>query len=133
VYLLEAVGRPYDLVATEGDAAPTYVWMASPHGLDTLVGVVDGISVDKRMILAPDRLGRMSAPSSVVADAHERGLDVFTWTCRPENAFLTRTFRGHGGKAAFGDFEGEWRMLRDTGVDGVFVDHPDLGVRVFRG
>ena len=133
VYLLEAAGRPYDLVAALGTAAPTYRDTARPAGLDRLVGVVDGISVDKRMILAPDKLGRMTGPSSVVADAHARGLRVFTWTCRPENAFLVGQYRTRGGAGAFGDYESEWAVIRDAGIDGVFVDHADLGVAFFRG
>ena len=133
VYLLEASGKPYDLVAARGKAAPTYRATAQPAGLDRLVGVVDGISVDKRMILAPDRLGRATGPSRIVADAHDRGLRVYTWTCRPENTFLVPQFRTRGGKAAFGDYEAEWTLIRDSGVDGVFVDHADLGVDFFRG
>lgn len=124
VYLLEAEGKPADLVARDGDAAVGYAASASPEGLAALVGVVDGVSVDKRMILADG--------GALVRDAHERGLLVYTWTCRPENAFLHRRYRGAGGKAAFGDYEGEWEELRTSGVDGVFVDHPDLGVDVFR-
>ncbi len=131
IYLLEAVGHPFDLVSTHGAAAPTYAQQASPAGLDALVGTVDGISVDKRMILAPDRLGRTTGPSRVVADAHTRGLRVFTWTCRPENAFLLASFRRGRDKAAFGDYESEWRVIADAGVDGVFVDHPDLGIGFF--
>lgn len=131
IYLLEAAGRPYDLSSRNGKAAPTYKQTASPTGLDDLVGKVDGISVDKRMILAPDKLGRLTGPSSLVGDAHERGLRVFTWTCRPENSFLIGQFRGSGGPAAFGDWEGEWAVIRDASVDGVFVDHPDLGVAFF--
>ena len=133
VYLLEAAGRPFDAVAALGAVAPTYRQTAQPAGLDGLVGVVDGISVDKRMILVPDKLGRATGPSSLVADAHERGLRVFTWTCRPENAFLVGQFRARGGAGAFGDYESEWAMIRDAGVDGVFVDHADLGVAFFRG
>ena len=133
VYLLEAAGRPFDLVAALGRAAPTYKATARPAGLDRLVGLVDGISVDKRMILAPDKLGRVSGPSPVVADAHDRGLRVFTWTCRPENAFLVGQYRGRGGPAALGDYEAEWGVIRDAGVDGVFVDHADLAVAFFRG
>ncbi|GAA5200446.1 glycerophosphodiester phosphodiesterase family protein [Microbacterium jejuense] len=132
VYLLEAAGRPFDLASTQGKAAPTYPSLATPAGLDGLVGQVDGISVDKRMILAPDRLGRTNGPSAIVADAHERGLRVFTWTCRPENRFLIGQFRGPGGPSAFGEWEGEWGVIRDAGIDGVFVDHPDLGVEFFR-
>ncbi|HBS75720.1 MAG TPA: glycerophosphodiester phosphodiesterase, partial [Microbacterium sp.] len=37
-----------------------------------------------------------------------------------------------GGRAARGDWRAEWALLRDAGVDGVFVDHPDLGAEVFR-
>ncbi|MCR2764137.1 glycerophosphodiester phosphodiesterase [Microbacterium sp. zg.B48] len=132
IYLLEATGRPFDLVAVLGKAAPTYKQTARPAGLDGLAGEMDGISVDKRMILASGKLGRATGPSSLVADAHTRGLRVFTWTCRPENAFLAAHYRGRGGPAAFGDYEGEWAVLRDAGVDGVFVDHADLGVEFFR-
>ncbi|MGP3535680.1 glycerophosphodiester phosphodiesterase family protein [Microbacterium sp. RD1] len=132
IYLLEAAGRPYDLVAASGRSAPTYAATAAPAGLDRLVGTVDGISVDKRMILAPDRRGRTAGPSRLVADAHERGLRVFTWTCRPENAFLLPRFRTRDGAGAFGDYAGEWAVLRASGVDGVFVDHADLGVQFFR-
>lgn len=132
VYLLESAGAAFDLVAAHGRAAPTYRSQVEPAGLDMLAGAVDGISVDKRMILAPDRLGRAAGPARFVADAHARGLRVFTWTCRPENAFLIGQFRRGRAKAEFGDYEAEWRMIADAGVDGVFVDHPDLGVRVFR-
>jgi glycerophosphoryl diester phosphodiesterase len=132
VYLLEASGSAFDLVAAHGSAARTYRQTASPAGLDALVGIVDGISVDKRMILAPDRLGRATGPTTLVADAQERGLQAFTWTCRPENAFLVPQFRTRGGPGAFGDWESEWGIIRDAGVDGVFVDHADLGVAFFR-
>lgn len=132
VYLLESSGRAFDLIAAHGKAAPTYAQTASPAGLDRLVGVVDGISVDKRMILAPDRRGRATGPSPLAADAHARGLRVFTWTCRPENAFLLPQFRGRGGSSALGDWEAEWAVIRDAGIDGVFVDHADLGLSFFR-
>ena len=124
IYLIEASGKPFDLVTSLGRTAPTYADTVAPRGLDRLVGHVDGISVNKRMLLASD--------STLVADAHARGLRVFTWTCRPENAFLSPRFRSGGGKAAFGDYESEWGVIARTGVDGVFVDHPDLGVAFFR-
>ncbi|WP_314427103.1 glycerophosphodiester phosphodiesterase family protein [uncultured Microbacterium sp.] len=124
VYLIEASGRPYDLFVTHGSRAQTYADAVSARGLDGWVGVVDGISVDKRMLLARG--------NTIVADAHARGLTVFTWTCRPENRFLSPEFRGSGGKSAYGDYEGEWGVIARAGVDGVFVDHPDLGVGFFR-
>ena len=125
IYLIEASGRPYDLFVTQGTRALTYKATVTPAGLDGLVGQVDGISVNKRMLLA--------AGNTIVPDAHARGLTVFTWTCRPENAFLSAEFRGSGGKGAYGDYEAEWAVIARTGVDGVFVDHPDLGVGFFRG
>lgn len=125
VYLIEASGTPYDLLVAQGAQAPTYQQTVTPQGLDGLVGEVDGISVDKGMLLA--------SGNTIVPDAHDRGLEVFTWTCRPENAFLSPPFRGEGGPGAFGDYEAEWDAIARTGVDGVFVDHPDLGVEFFRG
>ncbi len=125
IYLIEASGRPYDQFVAQGRRATTYRATVAPRGLDALVGQVDGISVNKRMLLAKG--------STIVADAHARGLKVYTWTARPENAFLAAEFRGEGGKAAFGDYESEWAVLADSGIDGVFVDHPDLGIAFFRG
>ncbi|MGA6126159.1 MULTISPECIES: glycerophosphodiester phosphodiesterase family protein [unclassified Microbacterium] len=122
IYLLEAEGSAWDLRAADGDDALTYADQLTPEGLDLLAGEVDGISLDKRIVLEHP---------SVVANAHRRGLEVYVWTCRPENAFLDPLFRGPGDDAAFGDWEGEWRRIAETGVDGVFVDHPDLGVAFF--
>ncbi|MCC2029600.1 glycerophosphodiester phosphodiesterase [Microbacterium sp. YMB-B2] len=124
IYLIEASGQPYDQVAALGAHAKSYKSVVRPKGLDALVGSVDGISVNKRMLLAPG--------NTIVDDAHARGLKVFTWTARPENAFLAAEFRGDGPRSAFGDYEGEWSVIAGTGVDGVFVDHPDLGVAFFR-
>lgn len=125
VLLYEDDGRPYDLVAQQGDAAPTYRSLAMPEALDALAPTLEGISVDKLTLLA--------GGARIVDDAHARGLAVFTWTCRPENVFLDPRFRRGEDDAAFGDYAGEWRHIAGTGVDGIFVDHPDLGVATVRG
>src|SRR5690606_14427105 len=70
IFLCEASGRPFDLVAAHGRNAPTYRALLEPAGLDDLAARVDGISLDKRLILAPDRRGRVTGPAPVVADAH---------------------------------------------------------------
>ena len=124
IYLIEASGRPYDQLVAHGRQAATYKATVTPRGLDALLGQIDGISVNKRMLLAPG--------NTIVEDAHARGLKVFTWTARPENAFLAAEFRGRGGRGDFGDYEAEWQVLARTGIDGVFVDHPDLAVAFFR-
>ena len=56
------------------------------------------------------------------------GSTVFTWTLRPENRFLAGSFRRGRARAAYGDWLGEFTLVLGTGVDGIFVDHPDLGV-----
>lgn len=80
---------------------------------------IDGVSYDKALLLEPDGAG-------LVADAHAAGLEVLTWTLRPENAFLAQRHRGPGGDAAWGDWRAEYTAVLDTGVDAVFADHPDL-------
>lgn len=122
IQLIEASGAPWD--STPGDGALTYRQMLTPEGLDELATKVAGISVDKGLLLEDG--------NTIVADAHARGLQVFTWTCRPENAFLDLRFRRDGEDAAFGDYEAEWALIAASGLDGVFVDHADLGVAYFR-
>ena len=131
VQLIEETGAPWDLRERDGARAASYASMLTPAGLDALAEAVDGISPDKRLILAPDRRGGLGGPAPFVAAAHGRGLRVFTWTCRPENPFLLPPFRRGEGAASFGDYESEWAVLRDARLDGVFVDHPDLGVAFF--
>jgi glycerophosphoryl diester phosphodiesterase len=62
----------------------------------------------------------------VVARAHARDLRVFTWTLRPENGFLVPGFRTSTQRAEWGEWRDEWRLILSTGIDGVFLDHPDL-------
>lgn len=68
-----------------------------------------------------------------VAALHLAGLDVWTWTLRPENAFLPPERRIGDDPAALGDWRGHWAALLDAGIDGVFADHPDLAVQLLRG
>jgi glycerophosphoryl diester phosphodiesterase len=65
---------------------------------------------------------------AVVAAAHAAGLEVWTWTLRPEYAFLPANRRIGTDPAASGDWRGAWGALLDAGVDAVFADHPDLAV-----
>ena len=88
-----------------------------PVDLATLPEGIGGVSVAKATLLAEPGL---------VAEAHARGLLVYTWTLRPENAFLEPRHRGPGGEADWGRWQEEYRAVLATGVDGVFADHPDL-------
>jgi len=124
VYLLEASGTAPDLALRLGASAPDYSAQLTDEGLADLAGRVDGVSVDKSRLLKPDA----RAGVELVDRAHRAGLEVFTWTLRPENKFLTKPFRSGGDAAAWGDWRGEFQTILATGLDGVFADHPDLAL-----
>lgn len=128
VFLLEAAGSPPDLVARFGTMADSYASFLTGDGLRMLRRDLEGISVDRQMILPrtdPDS-GRVS--SALVEAAHDAGLEIYCWTLRPENRFLDRAFRGAGGSSGFGDWQSDFGLILATGVDGVFADHADLAV-----
>ena len=120
VFLLESSGAPADQAAQFGRKAKRYSDYLSDDGLAELAASVDGVSVDKRMLL-DDR----GATSNLVDRAHAVGLEVYTWTLRAENRFLTKSMRT-GEPAEFGDWQGEFGLILGTGLDGVFADQPDL-------
>ncbi|SEB38956.1 glycerophosphoryl diester phosphodiesterase [Paramicrobacterium humi] len=126
VYLLEKKGAPADRVAADGKSARPFADDLTDAGLDALAKRVDGISVDKSYLLPWTKPGK--AVRDLVSRAHKRGLDVFTWTLRPENVFLSKPNRRGDDRAAFGDWESEFAQIMGTGVDGVFADHTDLAV-----
>ncbi len=130
VLLCEASGSPADLVALWGTAALPYSRYLTTEGLARLGRVIDGISVDKRLLLSEDASGAVTGPTDLVDRAHAAGLEVYCWTLRPENKFLAKTFRRGSVARDFGDWEGEFRLILATGLDGVFTDHPDLVIEV---
>jgi glycerophosphoryl diester phosphodiesterase len=125
VYLLEASGSPADLVGTN---ARTYASQLTDAGLAELAERVDGISVDKRLLLRVDAAGNTVGITTLVDRAHTAGLSVFCWTLRAENQFLGKNLRRGGAAGAFGDWLGEYQLIMASGVDGVFADHPDLAL-----
>jgi glycerophosphoryl diester phosphodiesterase len=115
VYLLEPVGTAPDEVR-EGPLARSYRQeLADPRALAGF----DGVSLPSSRV-TPAR----------VAQLHDLGLAVWTWTLRPENRFLPARFRGTGPRAGFGLWEAHWASVLHAGVDGVFTDHPDLTIAV---
>ena len=131
VYLLESSGAAADLIAAHGAAAPSYSSQLTDAGLARLGDEVDGISVDKGRLLRT--AGGRATATDLVDRAHASGLEVFAWTLRPENRFLSEPFRGAGKPAEWGDWRGEFELLLGTGLDGAFFDHPDLGVAALDG
>ena len=127
VFLAERLGAPADADLRPGPARG-YAWYRSDAGLDLLAGRVDGVSVAKGDLIRLGPLGLATGPTDLAARARDRGLRVFTWTLRPENRFLSLRFRTSARGAEWGHWRAEFALLLGAGVDGVFVDHPDLGV-----
>ena len=126
VYLLESRGSAPDLVATYGRKALPYSAQLTSAGLARLARDVDGVSIDKTLLL--DVTEGVVTTTDLVERVHEAGMTAYTWTLRPENRFLAAPHRV--GKAArdWGDWRREFDLILSTGIDGIFVDHPDLGV-----
>lgn len=88
-----------------------------------------GIGVPKRLLLADERSSDTAQGVRLVAAARAAGLRVHAWTFRQEEVFLLPPFRGLPDQAGIA---AELAALLATGIDGVFIDQPDLGVRACR-
>jgi glycerophosphoryl diester phosphodiesterase len=130
VQLLDITGNPYDIEATGG--ALTYDQMATATGLAEIAEYAAAVGPEKNHFILPlDGSGRLHAARATdfVRNAHAAGLLVHPYTFRAENHFLPVEFRGGGGANAHGDLEGEMAAFLAAGVDGLFTDHADIGVR----
>lgn len=82
------------------------------------------------MIIPRDAAGNLTAPTSLVRDAHAAGLKVHPYTFRAENAFLPTSLRSGDVPSNRGDIDAELRAFLATGIDGLFIDQPDIAVRL---
>ena len=136
VFLAEADGAPADQVAIHGEDAKSYAAYLEDEGLARLASDgIDGISIDKVLLLPEDAGARVDSGSSersrggeLVRRAHAAGLTAFCWTLRAENQFLPETLRSGIAPAAYGDWMTEFQYLMRCGLDGVFADQPDLEI-----
>lgn len=131
VFLTEHAGGPADEIGAErdgGSAARSYEWYRSDEGFEFLNSRVHGISVDKVDLIRVNRFGRATGPTDLVQRAHRFGLLVYTWTLRPENRYLNPKFHSSLRQAEWGDWQSEFALIIASGVDGIFVDHTDLGL-----
>ncbi|MFE2754254.1 glycerophosphodiester phosphodiesterase [Actinosynnema sp. NPDC059335] len=131
VQLINGSGAPYDFVKA-GDKR-TYSDLLTPEGLREIRTYAHGIGAAKDRIIPRDASGRLLEPTTLVRDAHARGLIVHAWTFRNENTFLPADFRTSADPAAYGDAFGEYARFYATGLDGVFADNPDTAVEARRG
>jgi len=128
VQLIEAEGAPFDFV-TAGDPR-TYRDLITPQGLGEISRYAHGIGPNKSLVIPRRADETLAAPTALVADAHAHGLAVHPWTFRAENAFLPVPLRSGPLPAGLGDLQSELLSYLRTGIDGFFIDQPDLGVRI---
>ncbi|MFJ2880186.1 glycerophosphodiester phosphodiesterase [Streptomyces sp. NPDC086796] len=127
VVLLSAAGdRPWDFV-TSGDPR-TVADLVKPAGLKWMASFAQGIGPTLDLVIPKDASGRLTAPTTLVRDAHARGLVLHPYTMRNENTFLPADFRRGTDPNAYGDAFGAFQAYFATGIDGVFSDNPDTAL-----
>lgn len=150
VFLVEE-GTPVDELFRESIepeySAHSFDEFLSDSGMQQLVDVVDGISFKKSFLLKFTDGGALVS-SGLAEQAQGLGLKTYAWTLRPEAKFLERVKAGKAPMPAADrddDFglperagpvedsrlwQEEFAILMETGLDGVFVDHPDLALEI---
>jgi glycerophosphoryl diester phosphodiesterase len=91
--------------------------------LADIASYADGIGPEKRLVIPLNADGSLGMPNDVITRAHARGLLVHVWTIRIEKDFLPAGYKGRA--------EAEFEQFRELGVDGVFTDFPDVGVKAY--
>ena len=130
VQLLWVDGQPYDQQVL--GTGLSYAQMSTPAGLREIARYASGIGPEKSLIIPRDAQGNLDPAnaSTLVADAHVAGLKVHPYTFRAENTFLPADLRSGDDPQAHGDIAAEARAFLETGIDGLFIDQPDIAVRV---
>ncbi|MFB6822029.1 glycerophosphodiester phosphodiesterase [Streptomyces virginiae] len=127
VVLLSGAGtRPWDFELAEDPR--TVADLVKPEGLKWIAGFAQGIGPTMDLILPRDAAGKLGAPTTLVKDAHARGLLLHPYTARNENSFLPAEYRRGTDPAAYGDALGAFRTYFEQGIDGIFTDNPDTGL-----
>lgn len=123
-------GQPFDQVSSGGSL--TYEQMATPEGFKQVAQYAVGVGPHKSAIIALDANGNLDPANATqfVPNAHAAGLKVHPYTFRAENSFLPVNLRKGDDPQAHGDIEREMNIYLDAGVDGLFTDQPDIGIRV---
>ncbi len=121
---------PYDRIAA-GDKR-NYSAYTTPAELAKIAEFADGIGPEKYFIIPKGTDGKLTKPTSLVADAHKAGLQVIPWTFRNENTFMAKDFQTSANADDYGRAIEEIVTYLRTGIDGFFTDNPDTGVEARR-
>ncbi|MFE4643278.1 glycerophosphodiester phosphodiesterase [Streptomyces sp. NPDC056730] len=127
VVLLDAAGtRPWDFKVANDPR--TVADLVKPEGLKWIASYAQGIGPTLDLIIPKDAAGKLGTPTTLVRDAHAKGLILHPYTLRDENAFLLADFRRGTDPNAYGDAFGAFRAYFEQGIDGIFTDNPDTGL-----
>ncbi|MFP8905692.1 glycerophosphodiester phosphodiesterase [Streptomyces atacamensis] len=126
VLLWTADSRPWDFEQT-GDPR-TVADLVTPEGLEWISGFAQGIGPVLDLVIPRRADGRLGEPTTLVRDAHARGLLLHPYTMRNENRFLPADFHRGTDPDAYGDAFGALRAYFETGIDGIFADQPDTAL-----
>jgi glycerophosphoryl diester phosphodiesterase len=134
VLLWTADDRPWDF--REAGDPRTVADLVKPEGLKWIAGFAQGIGPVLDLIIPKDASGKLGTPTTLVRDAHAKGLILHPYTMRNENTFLPADFRRGTDPNAYGDAFGAFKVYFETGIDGIFTDNADTGLLAaadFRG
>ncbi|WP_030765577.1 MULTISPECIES: glycerophosphodiester phosphodiesterase [unclassified Streptomyces] len=126
VLLSAADTRPWDFEVAKDPR--TVADLVRPEGLKWIAAFAQGIGPTMDLILPRDAAGKLGAPTTLVKDAHARGLLLHPYTARNENSFLPAEYRRGTDPAAYGNAFGAFRTYFEQGIDGIFTDNPDTGL-----
>ncbi|MGW8850640.1 glycerophosphodiester phosphodiesterase family protein [Streptomyces xiamenensis] len=115
--------RPHDLQRA-GDPR-TVADLITPDGLREIAGYAHVIGPTLDLVIPRRDDDTLAAPTTLIGDAHDRGLSVHGYTLRNENVFLPAEFRTGERENRYGDVFGAIRAYLDQGIDGIHTDHPD--------
>ncbi|MEV4330111.1 glycerophosphodiester phosphodiesterase [Streptomyces sp. NPDC049597] len=118
--------RPWDF--RESGDPRTVADLVTPEGLAWIAGFAQGIGPLLDLVIPKDANGRLTRATTLVRDAHAKGLVVHPYTMRNENSFLPADFRRGTDPNAYGDVFGAYKAYLATGIDGIFTDNPDTGL-----
>ena len=97
---------------TEKDRLPAGETTLTRRYLEQITNDFNGVSLDLALLFDEDELGNYTVSNGSIELAKEIGLEVFGWTLKAEDA--TQSVDDYFAKVAL------------AGLDGIFVDQPDL-------
>ncbi|KUF14081.1 glycerophosphodiester phosphodiesterase [Streptomyces silvensis] len=126
VLLSSASSRPWDFV--EAGDPRTVADLVTPKGLSWIASYAKGIGPTLDLVIPKGPDGKLQKPTTLVRDAHAKGLLLHPYTMRNENTFLPADFKKGTDPNAYGDAFGAFKAYFATGIDGIFSDNPDTAL-----